>query len=150
MEPKYGLESWLEVWKQNITGHCKQSFESKRFVEITQQCFALLTQVNFSTHNLNLYWRLMRSNPGCLLKSFLLYGFFNSIYFIFFIKYSIFCFAFEMVLAIVLIFFPIKPYLNYCSCLRSFVGDEIGPGLWDPKSCIFLKNPPLCRLVNLQ
>ena len=38
---------------QNIAGYCQQTFENKNFVDITQQCFALLPQVNFTTNNLN-------------------------------------------------------------------------------------------------
>ena len=33
--------------RQNIAGCCLQTFENKNFVDITQQWFALLTQVNF-------------------------------------------------------------------------------------------------------
>ena len=42
-----------EVQRQNIAGHCQQTFENKKFVDITQQCFALLPQVNFPANNLN-------------------------------------------------------------------------------------------------
>ena len=35
--------------------HCQQTAENKKFVEITQQCFALLPQVNFPAHDLNFY-----------------------------------------------------------------------------------------------
>ena len=42
---------------QNIAGSCQQTFENKNFVDITQQCFALLPQVNFLANNLNLRWR---------------------------------------------------------------------------------------------
>ena len=44
------------IW-QNVAGHCQQTFENKKFVAITQQCFALLPQVNFPTNNLNFQWR---------------------------------------------------------------------------------------------
>ena len=37
--------------------HCQQTFESKKFADITQQCFALLPQVNFPANNLNFHWR---------------------------------------------------------------------------------------------
>ena len=43
--------------RQNFAGHCQKSFENKKFVDITQQCFALLPQVNFAAHNLNFHWR---------------------------------------------------------------------------------------------
>ena len=32
-----------------------QAFENKKFVEITQHCFALLPQVNFDVNNVNFY-----------------------------------------------------------------------------------------------
>ena len=40
----------------------------KKFVDITQQCFALLPQLNFPANNL----KVMGLNPGYLFKSFLL------------------------------------------------------------------------------
>jgi hypothetical protein len=43
-------KTWLGLW-------CQQSFEKKKFVDITQQCFALLPQVNFPANNLNFHWR---------------------------------------------------------------------------------------------
>ena len=49
----YGRESLLKVQRQNIAGRCQQTFENKKFADITQQCFALLHQVNFSTKNLS-------------------------------------------------------------------------------------------------
>ena len=36
-------------------GSCQQTFENKKFVDITQPCFALLPQVNFPIYNLNFY-----------------------------------------------------------------------------------------------
>ena len=33
------------------------NFENKKFVDIIQQCFALLPQVNFPANNLNFHWR---------------------------------------------------------------------------------------------
>jgi hypothetical protein len=62
-----GGKSCLRCKWQNIVGHCQQTFENKKFVDITQQCFALLPQVNFS-----MKVKVMGSNPGYLLKSFLL------------------------------------------------------------------------------
>ena len=35
----------------------QQIFENKKFVDISQQCFALLPQVTFPAHNLNFHWR---------------------------------------------------------------------------------------------
>ena len=43
---------------KTLLGGCQQTLENKKFVDITQQCFALL-------HN--------KTCPGYLLKSFLLY-----------------------------------------------------------------------------
>ena len=43
----------LEIIRQKIAGHCQQSFENKKLVDITKQCFALLPQVNFPDTNLN-------------------------------------------------------------------------------------------------
>ena len=40
---------------ENIAGHCQQTFENKNFVDITQQCFALLPQVNFPANNSNFH-----------------------------------------------------------------------------------------------
>ena len=42
----YWKESLLEVIRQNIAGLCQQTFENKKFVDVTQQCFALLSQEN--------------------------------------------------------------------------------------------------------
>ena len=73
----YWRESLLEVIRQNIAGCCEQTFDNKKFVDITKQGFALLPQVNYPAYNLNFHCALkvkvMRSNPGYLLKSFLLY-----------------------------------------------------------------------------
>ena len=41
-----------KVEMQNIAGRCQQTFENKKIVDITQQCFALLPQVNFPAHAL--------------------------------------------------------------------------------------------------
>ena len=51
----HGQESLLEVQRQNIAGRCQQTFENKKLVDITQQCFALLPQVNFPPNNLNFH-----------------------------------------------------------------------------------------------
>ena len=39
----------------NNAGRSQQSFENKKFVDIPQQCFALLPRVNFPAHNLNFH-----------------------------------------------------------------------------------------------
>ena len=36
---------------------CQQTFCFQKFVDITQQCFALLPQVNFPANNLSFHWR---------------------------------------------------------------------------------------------
>ena len=38
---------------KTLLGIVNKLLKTKKFVDITQQCFALLTQVNFPTHNLN-------------------------------------------------------------------------------------------------
>ena len=43
----YGRESLLEVIRQNIAVHCQQTLK-KKFVDITQQCFALLPKGKLS------------------------------------------------------------------------------------------------------
>ena len=55
--------------RQNIVGRCQQTFENKKFFDITQLCFALLPQVNFPSIKV----KVIGSDPGYLLKSFLLY-----------------------------------------------------------------------------
>ena len=50
---------------QNIAGCCQQT---QKVYDITQQYFALLPQVDFLPNNL----KVLGSNPGNLLKSFLL------------------------------------------------------------------------------
>ena len=54
MGGKFGLRC-----KGNIllAGYCQQTFESKKLVDISQQCVALLPRVNFPANNLNFHWR---------------------------------------------------------------------------------------------
>ena len=59
--------------RQNISGHCQQTFENKKFVNITLQCFALLPQVNFPANDLNFYWSWKWWESCYPLKSFLLH-----------------------------------------------------------------------------
>ena len=40
-------------------GKSQKTFENKKFDDITQQCFALLPQVNFPANNLNFYCRYL-------------------------------------------------------------------------------------------
>ena len=57
--------SWLLYLKSKgriINSSCQQTFENKKFVDITQQCFASLPQVNFPANNLNFHWRCRRWN----------------------------------------------------------------------------------------
>ena len=60
---------------KNNAGHCQQTFKNKKFIHITQLCFALLPQVNFPAKNLNvlLKVKVLGLNPAYLLKSFLFY-----------------------------------------------------------------------------
>jgi hypothetical protein len=50
-----GRKVSLRCKGQNIAGQCQQAFENKKFVDITQQCFALLPQVIFPANNLNFH-----------------------------------------------------------------------------------------------
>ena len=53
---KVSLDSILSSSvKVQIAGRCQQTFENKKFVDITQQCFTLLPKVNFAANNLNFY-----------------------------------------------------------------------------------------------
>ena len=58
------------AWGVNIAGHCQQTFENKKFVDITKQCFALLPQVNFPANNLNFHWRWWDWTQGIFLNLF--------------------------------------------------------------------------------
>ena len=50
-----GRKVCLRCQRQNTAGRCQQTFENKKYVDITQQCFALLPQVNFPANNLNFH-----------------------------------------------------------------------------------------------
>ena len=44
----------IQIMGGKVYLRCKgKTFENKKFVDITQQCFALLPQVNFPGNNLN-------------------------------------------------------------------------------------------------
>ena len=49
----YWQDILLEVIRQNIAEGCQQTFENKKFVDITQQWFAFTFLANSPTHNLN-------------------------------------------------------------------------------------------------
>ena len=49
----YERESLLEAEMQNISGHYQQIFEDKKFFDITQKWFTLLSQVNYPANNSN-------------------------------------------------------------------------------------------------
>ena len=49
----YDSDRWS--WKKH-TYFCL-TFENKKFVAITKQCFALLPKLNFPANNLNFHWR---------------------------------------------------------------------------------------------
>jgi hypothetical protein len=51
----YELEIFLVVLRQNVAGHCQQTFENKKFVDITQQCFTILPQIDFPANDLNFH-----------------------------------------------------------------------------------------------
>ena len=40
---------------QDIDGHCQQTFENKKVVDITQQCFAFTVKANFPALNFNFH-----------------------------------------------------------------------------------------------
>ncbi len=64
LEGNYGRENLLELLRQNIAGRCQQ------------KCFAFLLQVSKLSHQqfeFLLKVKVMGSNSGYLLKSFLLY-----------------------------------------------------------------------------
>ena len=47
-----------EIGKKVLTDGldpCQQTFENKKFVDMTQQCCALSFQINFPANNLNFY-----------------------------------------------------------------------------------------------
>ena len=46
------------------------NFENKKFVNITQQCFALLPQGNFPAHDLNFHWRWRNQIQAIFLNLF--------------------------------------------------------------------------------
>ena len=50
------------VSRHNIAGPCQQTFENKKFVDNTKQCFAFTLQANFLANNLRV--KVIRSNPG--------------------------------------------------------------------------------------
>ena len=64
----YGRKSLLDVWRQNIAGRCQQTFESKKFGDVTQKCFALLPQVNFPANDLNFHcrWKMIEIVYLCI------------------------------------------------------------------------------------
>ena len=62
--PSHHLSSQFKLWAgkfawgvQNIAGCCQQTLENKMFVDITHQCFVLLSQVNYPANNMNFHWR---------------------------------------------------------------------------------------------
>ena len=73
-DSNYLWESLLEVIRKNIAWWCHQTFENKKFVDNSQKCFAFTPQVNFPDQfEFSLKVKVMGSNPGYLLKSFLVY-----------------------------------------------------------------------------
>ena len=54
---KFKLWSGKFSWGVKVKHCCQQSFENKKFVDNTQQCFAFTPQANFPVHNLNFHWR---------------------------------------------------------------------------------------------
>ena len=52
-----GVKVWLKWKSKTLLGVGQHTFENKKCVDITHQCFALLPQLNFPAHNLNFHWR---------------------------------------------------------------------------------------------
>ena len=48
-----GRKVYLRCKGKKLLGYCQQIFANKKFVDITQQCFALLPQGKFPANNLN-------------------------------------------------------------------------------------------------
>ena len=57
----------IEKIRRNIVGWCQQTFCFQKFLDNSQQCFAFTPQTNFPAQ------KVVRSNPGYLLKHFLFY-----------------------------------------------------------------------------
>ena len=54
--PSPSVKIQIIIYKgKKFAGCCQQASENRKFVDINQQCFALLTQVNFHAKNLNLH-----------------------------------------------------------------------------------------------
>ena len=56
---KFKLLAGKFTW-DNKAKHCwalSTNFKNQKFVDITQECFALLPEVNFPANNLNFHWR---------------------------------------------------------------------------------------------
>ena len=67
-----------QILGRELCLRCKgKTLKYKKFVDITQQCFAYTPQANFPANDLNfsLKVKVMGSNPGYLLKKILLYEF---------------------------------------------------------------------------
>ena len=52
-----GGKDCLRCKGKTLLGIVNTLLKTKRFVDITQQCFALLPQVNFPANDLNFHWR---------------------------------------------------------------------------------------------
>ena len=51
-------EGLVDMWRQNIAGHCQQTFENKKFCfQKFVAMFCLITHLNFSANDLNFHWR---------------------------------------------------------------------------------------------
>ena len=57
--PKHTENKFKEekILKGSLDSILSPSTSEKKFVDITQQCFALLPQVIFPANNLNIHWR---------------------------------------------------------------------------------------------
>ena len=70
---KWKFKLWAGKFAWDVKAkHCQQTFENKKFVDITLQCFALLPQVNFPANNLNFQrrWRWLNWIQAILINLF--------------------------------------------------------------------------------
>ena len=54
------------VVAKKMTRSCQKTYENKMFVDLTQQCFALITQVNFPDNILNFHLTAVSFETGAM------------------------------------------------------------------------------------
>ena len=55
--PSPSVKIKFKLWAGKFAWGCQQTFENKKFVDLTQQCFDLLPQMNLPANNLNFHRR---------------------------------------------------------------------------------------------